>query len=76
MSQQYGAPIKTCATCQYWGGSREVKQYGDYIEVNSPMNTAPCYNNDSSWRNGPHTQACGGCPCWEKWGPLRWDFNL
>lgn len=70
--QQYGWQTKVCATCDYWGGAREIKQYGDWLEVDNPMNTAPCYNRESGWFNGPHTQACsGGCPHWRKWGPLR-----
>lgn len=39
MSQQYNAMSEVCATCSYWGGSRELKQCGDFLEIGSPMDT-------------------------------------
>lgn len=71
MSQQYNSMSKVCATCNYWGGSRELKQYGDYIELDSPMDTGACYSNDSGWKNSSPVQACSGCPYWQKWTALR-----
>lgn len=40
---------KVYATCSYLGGSRELKQYGDYVELNSHMQTSACYSPDSDW---------------------------
>lgn len=37
MSQQYNSMSKVCATCSYWGRSGGLKQYGDYVELDSPM---------------------------------------
>lgn len=71
MSEQYGSMMKICATCQYWGGSREVKQWGAYLEINSSTDTGLCYSSNSSFGYGPPMQACNGCPCWEKWAPLK-----
>ena len=71
MSQQYVPRNQVCATCNYWGGSRECKQYGDYVEIDSPMDTGACYSNDSGWKNGSPVQANMGCRCWEKWSALR-----
>ena len=35
MSQQYNSMSAVCATCKYWGGARDLKQYGDYVELDS-----------------------------------------
>lgn len=51
MSQQYNAMSEVCATCSYWGGSRELKQCGDFLEIGSPMDTGACYSRDSGWFN-------------------------
>lgn len=71
MSQQYNSMFKICATCQYWSGSRDLMQYGDYIELDSPMQTGKCYNRYSGWFNGSPVQANCECRCWEKWSALR-----
>ncbi len=71
MSQQYDSLSTVCATCKYWGGVRALMQYGDYVELDSPMNTGACYSNDSGWRNGLPVQACSNCRFWEKWDALR-----
>ncbi len=71
MSQQYNSMIQVCATCSYWGGSRELKQYGDYVELGSPMDTGACYSHDSGWFNGSPVQASSYCRCWMKWSALR-----
>lgn len=71
MSQQYNAMSKVCATCSYWGGSRELKQCGDFLEIGSPMDTGACYSRDSGWFNCSPVQACSGCRYWEKWSALR-----
>ena len=71
MSQQYNSLSTVCATCNYWGGWHDLKQYGDYVEIDSPMDTGSCYSNNSGWKNGSPTQACGGCMHWEKWSALR-----
>ncbi len=71
MSQQYPPMVKVCATCNFWGGARNVMQWGDYVELDSPMDTGPCYSNNSGWRGGSEVQACGGCNCWQKWSSLK-----
>lgn len=71
MSQQYNSMSKVCATCSYWGGSRDLKQYGDYVELDSPMQTGACYNHNSGWFNGSPVQASSYCRCWIKWSALR-----
>lgn len=71
MSQQYNFMSKVCATCKYWGGPRDLKQYGDYVEIGSPMDRGACYSRDSGWLNSSPVQASGGCRYWEKWDALR-----
>ena len=71
MSQQYTSMSKVCATCSYWGGTRDLKQYGDYVELDSPMQTGACYNHNSGWFNGSPVQARSYCRCWIKWSALR-----
>ena len=71
MSQQYNSMSMVCATCAYWGGSRELKQYGDYVELDSPMDRGACYSRDSGWFNGSPVQASNYCRCWVKWSALR-----
>lgn len=71
MSQQYNSMIHICATCKYWGGSRDLKQFGDYVELDSPMQTGSCYSHDSGWFNGSPVQACSNCRYWAKWDALR-----
>ncbi len=71
MSQQYNSLSTVCATCKYWGGSRDLKQYGDYVEIDSPMDRGACYSSDSGWLNSLPVQASGGCRYWEKWSALR-----
>lgn len=71
MSEQYTFNDRTCATCAYWGGTRELKQYGDYLEVGSPMDRGICYSRDSGWSISQPTQACGSCSVWKKWEALR-----
>lgn len=71
MSQQYNSMSAVCATCSYWGGARDLKQYGDYVELDSPMQTGACYSHDSGWFNGSPVQASNYCSCWEKWSALK-----
>lgn len=71
MSQQYNSMSAVCATCSYWGGARDLKQYGDYVELDSPMQTGACYSHDSGWFNGSPVQASNYCRCWKKWSALR-----
>ena len=71
MSQQYNSMIRVCATCAYWGGSRDLKQYGDYVELDSPMDRGACYSDNSGWKGNSPTQASGGCSYWVKWSALR-----
>lgn len=71
MSQQYNSLSKVCATCNYWGRRRELKQYGDYVELDSPMTTGACYSDNSGWRNDPEVQACSNCNYWKQWSALR-----
>lgn len=71
MSQQYNSMSAVCATCSYWGGTRDLKQYGDYVELDSPMQTGACYNHNSGWFNGSLVQTSSYCRCWIKWSALR-----
>lgn len=71
MSQQYNSMSAVCATCSYWGGTRDLKQYGDYVELDSPMQTGACYNHNSGWFNGSPVQVSSYCRCWIKWSALR-----
>lgn len=71
MSQQYNWMSQVCATCKYWSGPRTLKQYGDYVELDSPMERGSCSSNDSGWKNSSPVQACSGCRYWEKWSALR-----
>lgn len=71
MPQQYPSHIKACATCNYWGGSRKAMQWGDYVELESPMDTGPCYSGDSGWKGSSDVQACSECRYWQKWPALK-----
>ena len=71
MSQQFVNIIKVCATCDYWGGRRECMQYGDYVEIDSPMDIGKCFSDGSGWRTSEGTQACSVCSYWKKWCALR-----
>lgn len=71
MSQQYGRNIGVCATCDFWGGKRECKQWGDHVEIGSPMDMGECYSAESGWRGKGGTQACSKCAHWQAWCALR-----
>lgn len=72
MSQQYVPSIKVCGTCDYWGGKRECKQYGDYAELDSATDSGQCYCAESGWRgHSGGVQACSCCPHWVLWCALK-----
>lgn len=71
MSQQYVPGERVCATCDFWGGKRECMQWGDYVEIDSPMDMGECYSYESGWRGQGGIQACTNCTHWEAWCALR-----
>ena len=59
---------KKCATCRWWGGSREVIFVGrepKYVRVAGILQGAPC----AAW-NGRSYNASATCPRWSLWEKL------
>lgn len=61
---------KKCATCENWGGSREVNNAGTMVTYDTDDLCGPCYENTHrASRN--HERADAHCEHYEKWRALR-----
>lgn len=67
---KYNSKIEKCATCDYWGGDRDIVNFGNYVEVELSAKGA-CNCPGSSSRNINNKQAIWNCPQWNKWGALK-----
>ena len=67
---KYNARAEKCATCTFWGGDRDVINFGNYIEVN-PNDQGACNAEGSTSRHLDSKSAQWGCNQWEKWGALK-----
>ena len=43
MEHTYSYNQKKCATCEYWGGSREVNRAGSAVTYDTDDLCGPCY---------------------------------
>ena len=71
MSSQYPKDWKNCVTCEYWAGSRQpADNWGNRVEVESPMSRGRCMNRQSGWFYSGEKQANSSCQSWERWRVL------
>lgn len=73
MSQQYSHRFENCATCSFWGGTRNFLNISQQIVVvEGPMARGKCYCRDSGrYWSTEGTQANYCCKCYEKWSAIR-----
>ena len=62
--------MKKCATCDFWGGDRDITNTGYYVEVDNGEQGA-CNCNGVSSRLLENKSAVWGCVKWKKWGALK-----
>ena len=62
--------MRTCGTCDYWVGNREVINYGNQCEFDN-NDRGSCNEPDSSSRMNENKTAQMSCPNWRKWGALK-----
>lgn len=67
---KWSSSAEKCGTCDYWGGDREIVNFGNYVEVDSNEKGA-CNCKGSSSRNLDNKSAIWSCDKWEKWGALK-----
>jgi len=65
--QNYSPTFKTCATCEFWGGSRQPDNFRSGAVVTDHMVQGKCYG---KW-NGSEKSSNSGCEGWKKWGVLK-----
>lgn len=67
----YSGGNRACGTCANWGGERELKNNGAYVEVKDMNKRGPCYcrNHHCSVTSGE--PSCYVCNNYQKWGALR-----
>lgn len=67
----YTGGNRACGTCANWGGERELKNNGGYVEVKDMNKRGPCYcrNHHSAVTGGE--PSCYVCSNYQKWGALR-----
>ena len=66
----YGNYTKNCATCDYWGGSREIKYPGPNASVEVDLNNwGKCYS--PTWHGSRDCPCTSSCQEYRVWGPIR-----
>lgn len=70
MAQDYPKTFKNCATCNYWGGSRQADSFGNKVTVSSSSSKGKCFCQGSPWK-GSDKQAKETCSKREHWGALK-----
>lgn len=48
MEHTYSYNQKKCATCEYWGGSREVNRAGSVVTYDTDDLCGPCYGDSAA----------------------------
>ena len=66
MEHTYSYNQKKCATCEYWGGSREVNRAGSAVTYDTDDLCGPCYG-DSGRASRNHERADAHCGHFVKW---------
>lgn len=61
---------KACATCEYWGGLREVDSFGSHAKCGSYKVVGICNNHKSAFKKKETKCDYGGCGKWQKWALL------
>ena len=69
MEHTYSYNQKKCATCEYWGGSREVNRAGSAVTYDTDDLCGPCYG-DSGRASRNHERADAHCGHFVKWRAL------
>lgn len=70
MSQQYTKSLKSCAVCNFWGGSRQVDTFGQRVTVESTEAKGKCLLQGGIWK-GKDKQARATCNKWQAWAVLK-----
>jgi hypothetical protein len=70
MAQAYSKSLKTCAVCNFWGGSRKVDTFGQNVTVDSPSTKGRCLLQGGPWK-GQDKAAGSGCDKWQAWAGLK-----
>lgn len=67
----YSSPMRTCATCEYWDGPRNIKRDPKFVEC--PTNAAGVCLSPSSSRRSQTVRATtsGSSSCYQKWRYLK-----
>ena len=61
----YQSTARKCATCEHWGGPRELSPSRNFVEVD-PLAKGVC----TGHINNSHLQGSHVCTRWEKWKAL------
>lgn len=70
MAQTYSKIFKNCATCDYWGGNRDVDTFGQRVTVDSAASKGKCLLQGGPWK-GQMRQASATCSKWKLWDAMK-----
>ena len=70
MAQTYPKNFKNCAVCNFWGGSRQVDNFGLKTTVSSARDKGKCLHQKGPWK-GQQKSASMTCRVWEAWAALK-----
>ncbi len=59
-----------CVTCEFWGGSRNVVQFGRYVEAENMQEKGACLHPTSASKYIDNKNSTDTCPKWEAWRVL------
>ncbi len=67
---QFTKNFKNCATCNYWGGTRQVDTFGSRVTVGSSSVKGKCLLQGGPWK-GQERTASSTCNKWTAWAALK-----
>lgn len=68
--QRYNNANKTCGTCAFWGGERQVERMGQGVLIPQSNAKEKCMVPKGGWKGRDKT--CGTlCNDWQKWSVLK-----
>jgi hypothetical protein len=70
MAQTYRNNLSVCATCNVWGGRRDINTFHCQVTVDSARTEGKCLHPTAGWL-GSSVQAGSTCSDWVVWGDFR-----
>jgi len=70
MAAEFTKSWKKCATCEYWGGPRQIDSFGHKVTVDSNNVKGKCLLQGGPWK-GHDKKAIDTCNKWKLWSVMK-----